>query len=188
MKAGIKKEFKVLISELFYAAQNIPELTHLVIYGSIARGEEERESDVDILLIFDSKEDPEKTDLARIARKEIENAFVKAGCERNAQITMTNLSAIDESFIENVAREGIVVWGRPFLVDSHGILKPMTLFEYRVGGKSKVDKVRFYRALKFLDAGRIKNGLVVSEDDAEKAKDILVRNHIEHEKMKVWLT
>lgn len=185
---GIKKEFKVLISELFYAAQKIPKLAHLIIYGSVARGEEERGSDVDILLIFDSEEDPEKIDLAKVARKEIEYAFVNAGCDRNAQITMTNLSDIDDSFIENVAREGVVVWGRPFLIDSHDILKPMTLFEYRVGGKSKVEKVRFYRGLKFLDAIRVKNGLVVSEAEVDKAKGLLDKNHIEHKKMKVWIT
>lgn len=186
--ARIKNEFKVLISELFFAAQNITDLTHLIVYGSIARGDEERRSDVDILLIFDSEKDPEKTDLSKIAHKEIENAFINASCERNAQIAMTNLSDIDESFIENVAREGVVVWGMPFLKDSSGILKPMNLFEYRVGGKSKVDKVRFYRALKFLDVIKVKNGLFVSEDKSANAKDIFVRNHIEHKKMKVWLT
>jgi len=186
--AGISEEFKGLISELFFAAQNIPNLAQLVIYGSVATGEEERSSDVDILLVFDTKEDPEKTELAKIARREMGKAFTSAKCERSAQITITNLKNIDESFIENIAREGVVVWGKPLFIDAANILKPMTLFEYKVGGKSRVDKVRFYRALKSLEAIKVKNGILVSEENARDAENIFKTNKIDHKKSKIWLT
>lgn len=184
----ISEEFRDLIPELFYAAQRVPKLTQLVVYGSVARGEEERRSDVDLLLVFDTEEDPEKTELAKTARREIERAFVEARCERGAQISMTNLRTIDESFIENIAREGVVIWGKPFFLDTEGILKPMILFEYRVGGKSKVEKVRFYRALKFLDAIKVKNGILVHEERARDTENIFKINKIAHKKSKAWLT
>jgi predicted nucleotidyltransferase len=183
----ISEEFKDLIAELFYAAQRVPRLTQLVVYGSIARGEEERRSDVDLLLVFDTEEDPEKTELARRARREIERAFVEAKCERGVQIAVTNLRAIDESFIENIGREGVVIWGKPFFLDPEGVLKPMTLFEYRVGGTSKVEKVRFYRAIKSLEAIKVKNGILVPEERAKDAENIFKINEIEHKKSKVWL-
>ncbi len=184
----ISEEFKMLIPELFYAAQKVPKLAQLIIYGSVARTEAERRSDVDILLVFDSEIDPEKTELAKIARREIEKAFVNAKCDRSAQVAVTNLKDIDESFIENVAREGVVIWGKPFFIDSMDILKPMVLFEYRVGGKSGVEKVKFYRALKSLEAIKVKNGIVVSEENARSAKSIFKINKIEHKTTKIWLT
>jgi predicted nucleotidyltransferase len=185
---GISEEFKGMIPELFYAAQRIPKLAQLIIYGSVARGEEERGSDVDLLLVFETEEDPEKTDIAKLARQEIEKAFVRAESERRVQVAMTNLRAIDESFLENIAREGVVIWGKPFFLGAEGVLRPMILFEYRVGGKSKVEKVRFYRALKSLEAIKVKNGILVSQERAKDAENIFKINKIEHKRSKVWLS
>lgn len=186
--AKISKEFKILISELFYSAQEIPSLVQLIIYGSVARGDEERSSDVDILLIFSTKEDPEKMEIAKTARKKISKAFTKAKCERGAQITMTNLEDVDESFMQNISREGIVVWGRPFFIDVGAVLKPMVLFEYRVGGKSDVEKVRFYRGLKSQRHIKVKNGIIVLEEEVKDAENLFKINHVEYKKSKIWLS
>jgi len=186
--AGVSEEFEGLIRELFYSAQKIPKLLQIVLYGSVARGEEDRRSDIDLLLVFESEGDPEKSPLARVARREIGGAFVKAKCDRNAQIAMTNLKDIDESFLENVSREGIVVWGKPLLMDAKKLLRPMVLFEYRVGGSSKVDKVRFYRALKSIDATKVKNGILVPEENAKDIENIFKINNIDHKKKRLWLS
>lgn len=185
--AKVSEEFKTLVSELFYSAQEIPSLVQLIIYGSVARGEEERSSDVDILLIFSTKEDPEKMEIAKTARKEIANAFAIAKCDRGAQITMTNLEEVDEVFMQNISSDGIVVWGRPFFIDVGTILNPMVLFEYRVGGESDVEKVRFYRGLKSQKYIKVKNGIIVSGEGVKDAENIFKINHIEYKKSRIWL-
>jgi predicted nucleotidyltransferase len=186
--AKVSEEFRDLIRELFFAAQRIPKLHQLILHGSVARGEEDKRSDVDLLLIFDTEEDPEKTELADIAHQEIGRAFTDAKCGRRAQLVLTNLRGVDASFIENVAREGITLWGRPLMLDAEGILRPMALFEYRVGGGSRVEKVRFYRALKKVGAKKVKTGLMVEEKMSQDVEGILRSNKIEFKKTRVWLT
>ncbi len=185
--AGLSREIRDLLPELVGAAEVIPGLKQLVLYGSFARGEEDRRSDVDLLLVVDTAEDPEKTEVAEKARRVVAEAFSRAGSERGVQIALTNLQGMDESFIENVAREGVVLWGKPFFLGPEGVLRPMTLFEYRVGGSSSVAKVRFYRALKTFDSYRVKNGLLVPEERAGDAESIFRINDIGYKKSKVWL-
>jgi len=184
---GVSEEFKGLISELFYAAQRIPKLRQLVIYGSVAKGEEERRSDVDILLVFDTKEDPERTELARLATAEVGRAFAAAKCERRPQLMLTNLRDVDRGFIRNISREGIVVWGRPLVLKGGDILKPKVLFEYRVGGKSDPRKVRFYRALELAKAERLRSALIVDPEDADDIEQILKLNQVEYERKELWV-
>jgi hypothetical protein len=184
---GISEEFKGLICELFYAAQRIPKLDHLILHGSVVRGEEDKRSDVDLLLIFDTDEDPEKTELADIAHREIGRAFTDAKCERRAQMVLINLKGVDKSFFENVAREGLIIWGKPLALDASSFLKPMVLFEYKVGGESRVEKVRFYRALKAMGARRVRSGILVEEDRARDTEEIFRSNKIEHRKARIWM-
>lgn len=184
---AINLELKALIIELFYAAQAIPELNQLIIYGSIARGEEDKRSDVDLLLIFDSEEDPEKTELAKIAHQEIGRAFARSKCERNPQLIFTNLKNLDKGLLENISREGIIIYGKPRVIDASQILRPANLYEYRVGGESKVEKVQFYRALKTIEGKKLKSSIIVTEEKSKEAEDIFKRNKIKYEKKKLWI-
>ena len=183
----VSEEFKGLVSELFFAAQRIPKLRQLVLYGSIAKGEEDRRSDVDLLLVFDTKEDPERTKLARLAMAEIGRAFSAAKCERRPQLMLTNLRDVDREFIRNVSKEGIVVWGKPLVLKGEEILKPKVLFEYRVGGKSDPRKVRFYRALKLVKAEKLRSVLIVDPEDADDIEQIFKLNQVEYERKELWV-
>lgn len=185
--AGLSRELRELLPELVAAAEGIPGLKQLILYGSFARGEEDPRSDVDLLLVLDMVEDPEKTEVAELARRRVAEVFSRAGSDRGVQITLSNLQSMDESFIENVAREGVVLWGKPFFLAPEGVLRPMTLFEYRVGGSSSVGKVRFYRALKTFEPFRVKNGLLVPEERVGDAESIFRLNGIEYRKSKIWL-
>lgn len=182
----VREGYKRLVSELFFAAQEIPKLTHLVLYGSVSRGEDDRRSDIDLLLVFDSDKDPEKTDIAAVAHEKIGKAFADAGCEKAAQLTFTNLKNIDSSFLERIAREGIIIWGKP-LVLSDKILKPKVLFEYKVGGGSRPEKVKFYRAVRNINAKKIKSGILVDEGNVEDAEKIFKLNRIEYRKSRIWI-
>jgi len=146
--AGVSEEFKRLVAELFYTAQRIPKLRLMALYGSVARGEEDRRSDVDLLLVFNTRQDPERTKLARLATAEVGKAFGAAGCGRRPQLMLSNLKDMDKTLIENIAREAIVIWGKPLVLSGKQILKPKIFFEYFVGGRSSTKKVKFYRALK----------------------------------------
>lgn len=183
----VSEEFKELIPALFFAAQRIPKLRQLVLYGSVAKGEEDRRSDVDLLLVFDTKKDPERTELAHVATAEIGRAFAAAKCERRPQLMLTNLKDIDKEFIRNISREGIVVCGRPLVLKGEEILKPKVVFEYKVGGKSDPRKVRFYRALKLVRAEKLRSALIADPEDSDDIEQILKLNQIEYERKELWV-
>jgi predicted nucleotidyltransferase len=182
----VHPELKKLISELFYAAQEIPKLQQLILFGSIAREEEDGRSDVDLLLVFNIKGDPERK-IRDITHRRITEAFKKSECQRNAQITFANTDLdLDPDFLEKMVRGGIIIWGRPMVFAGGDILTPMILFEYTVGMKSGTDKVMFYRALKRIQFIKIKNGIVVDEKGAEDVDRILQANRISYHRKQIW--
>lgn len=182
----VHPELKKLISELFYAAQEIPKLQQLILFGSIAREEEDGRSDVDLLLVFNIKGDPER-EIRDITHRRITEAFKKSECQRNAQITFANTDLdLDPDFLEKMVRDGIIIWGRPMVFAGGDILTPMILFEYTVGMKSGTDKVMFYRALKRIQFIKIKNGIVVDEKGAEDVDRILQANRISYHRKQIW--
>ena len=182
----VHPELKKLISELFYAAQEIPKLQQLILFGSIAREEGDGRSDVDLLLVFNIKDDLER-EIRDITHRKITEAFKKSECQRNARITFTNTDLdLDQDFLEKIIRDGIIIWGRPMVFAGADILTPMILFEYTVGMKSGTDKVMFYRALKRIQFIKIKNGIVVDEKGAEDVDRILQANRISYRRKQIW--
>jgi predicted nucleotidyltransferase len=97
-----------LPDELLKRLARIPSLSAIVLFGSYARGEADRRSDIDILLVFDTRED------IKHSRDELLDAL-KEYHELPLALTKKSMKdiAVDPRFFFNVFKEGYVLYKRP---------------------------------------------------------------------------
>jgi predicted nucleotidyltransferase len=108
----------------------------LVLFGSVARGEASKESDVDIAVIY-SEKDPETLKMLDSLAEGI-------------QLTHLSLEELKEepTMSGALSGEGILLYGRPVTIEAEEIeLKPMMLIAYDTTELSRNDKSRLQRAL-----------------------------------------
>jgi predicted nucleotidyltransferase len=103
-------------------ARRHPDLLAVVLFGSVARHDERplddpHPSDVDLLLLFDLE--PELDRLPFERRQEVFHSLglalrqhMDAPREVNAMPVVRDLADWDELFVENVARDGLLLWAR----------------------------------------------------------------------------
>ena len=101
-------------------ASHYPGLLAVVLFGSVARREERplsdpQPSDVDLLAIFDSDEDPvylprglDITHTIGLAR----NRHLDAPREVQVMLASHMMREWDTTFLANVARDGLLLWAR----------------------------------------------------------------------------
>jgi len=99
-----------------------PNLRAAILYGSVARHEERplddgEPSDVDLLLLFDATPGTDSLSVGqRLAISEslgrALDRYPDAPREVQAQFAVGDLADWDVTFVENVARDGIVLWAR----------------------------------------------------------------------------
>lgn len=109
----------LLRASIVAAASAFPELVAAVLYGSVARHEERplgdmHPSDIDVLLIFDRETVLDYHERMRMygALGEALGQHMDAPREVQMMFATRTLAEWDETFVENVAREGILLWAR----------------------------------------------------------------------------
>lgn len=124
------------------ARKAIPDLDGIVLFGSMARGDQGKGSDIDILVIVDSKEPQDyNRPLSRITTA----LDAELRPRRELKPVVTNLLDKDEDFLRNVFRDGIVLFGKMVLTPDRIRLKPFVLITYNVSGLSQSLKVKVSR-------------------------------------------
>lgn len=118
------------------------------MFGSVAKGEADLRSDVDFLVLFDTTGDPnqlsERNEVSKIAL-DLEKKF-----NRDIQLVFSNinLDELDGQFVEEVLREGIILFGRaPIAIDKKLGFVPYVLVHFKLTGLSRSDKMKVKRAL-----------------------------------------
>ena len=114
--------------------QRHPEVRALILFGSVARHDERpladpHPSDVDLLFVVDASViNPDATQLTHAEQLALYATIGEADHRRrspreiDAILLDTHLTGWDSQFIENVARDGILLWSRGVLPDA---LKPI---------------------------------------------------------------
>ena len=202
-----QRSVQPLLSNLIAKLSKIPKLTTAVLYGSAAREELTERSDIDLLLVFDVPHNPETGGELEAAHRTLAELKI----ERRLGLVATNLrGALDPDFLDNVCREGVVIYGKPLVLTSEKLqLKPYVIFVYSVTGLSQVKKTQLQRALKGyrvvkrvekkkyvsekeglleqLGAKKIGKGAVIVPQENSQAFESLFKQHgIKYQKMKVW--
>ena len=138
----IPNEIKLVIIDFIDNADRIPDLECAILFGSAIKNELHKKSDIDILLIFDSKGNPEVDDHSLIVHKIAAEIEQKRKSDYSFSFVIMNKSdkKIDSDFLWNVAKEGIIIWGLPeskvFTTQSKD-MKPRALFNYKRSNTTK---------------------------------------------------
>jgi len=134
-----------LPDELVRRLARVRSLRAVVLFGSYARGEADRRSDIDLLLVFDSRADIERS------REELLSVLKEY---RELSLTLTKRSAEDlardPSFIFNVLKEGYVLYKRPdgqLLPAAISREKQVVIYNYNLSGLRHKQKLMFNSAL-----------------------------------------
>ena len=89
--------------------EEIPSIEAAVLFGSMARGDYDGRSDIDIMLIIDEEQPSEHSPV-------ISRIITELHPHREIRTVLTNLRDYDEDYYQNVFREGKVLFGKILLM------------------------------------------------------------------------
>ena len=94
------------IAEEFSKSLDYPEIKEIILFGSVARGEDTEDSDIDLLIISDKKRETKDK-----LMKKVSNALFEFGIYISAKvISKEEYKNLENTyFISNIKREGVVL-------------------------------------------------------------------------------
>lgn len=142
------KEFE---GPVFEFAKRISRLSHIysvLLFGSVASGEADKRSDIDFLVVFDTRGNvskvKERSQVSEIALN-IEQKY-----DKGIQLVFSNrdFKGLDRQFVEEVLRGGITLFGRTPIVQAASLrLQPYNLVHYSLSNLNRSDKMKVKRSL-----------------------------------------
>jgi len=120
-----------------HRARDFPDVLQVVLFGSVARGEDTPTSDVDVAVVYAKRNPGTEAELESIKDEKV-------------QLTHLTLSRLTEepTLAGALASEGLLLHGRPVNVTSDDVaLAPKVLIAYDMSGLAQSDKMRIRRAL-----------------------------------------
>jgi len=142
------KEFE---EPVFEFAKRISRLSHIysvLLFGSVASGEADKRSDIDFLVVFDTRGNvskvKERSQVSEIALN-IEQKY-----DKGIQLVFSNrdFKGLDRQFVEEVLRGGITLFGRTPIVQAASLrLQPYNLVHYSLSNLNRSDKMKVKRSL-----------------------------------------
>lgn len=190
----------ILPNKLLNRFAKIKSLQAVILFGSYARGDADSRSDIDLLLIFDTKADVKK------ANREVLDILDKF---HSLPLVLSRRGkeeiADDMSFFYNVFREGYVLYKRPgaeLLPAAIARDKQSIIYCYELASMSHEQKLKFnsvlssrvikkkYRYLGLLDRVRgekLGGGVILVPANAEREVDALFEEYdIVPRKRYIW--
>ncbi|MEA2053554.1 MAG: nucleotidyltransferase domain-containing protein [Candidatus Thermoplasmatota archaeon] len=142
---------KKLIGRFVEKTKDITNLRCIVLFGSMARGEADKRSDIDVLLVIE-EENP------KLCIPEIMNIVTSLKPHREIKPVVTNLADYDEEFLWTVLREGKVLWGSMVVTPDKFLLSPYRLISYNLSKLKPSKKVKISRLIHGYQSKKIING------------------------------
>ncbi len=127
-----------LIKNAVEQLRDLPHLKAIILYGSYARGDFDRRSDIDLLIIVDAQQ-PKKF------LKEVIKRVSSIDPEGKISPRLTNFKDYDPAFFQNVLREGRVLFGSLVVGAKNLALQPYRLINYDLTTLPASVKVRISR-------------------------------------------
>lgn len=146
------KQMKAALVDFLLRAYEIPHLERVVLFGSVLEGDINKKSDIDLLLIFDTANNPETGVELKTATKIGIDVLRNYSIENNFSFVVVNArkpSKTDKDFLVDVANKGVVVWqkkGFDFL-KKHQEMEAQVLFTYSTQNLSSANKRRLLRKI-----------------------------------------
>ena len=161
--------------EVFKELAEIKTLQAVILYGSFARGEISPKSDIDLLLIFDTRDE------ARNREARVVEILTRARVKRIIVPTCVGIDELRENpdLTFNILRDGKVlykrigveVWPQAKMLGG----KPMILYEFDLTGLSHQKKVKLNRTLYGTQVGKYSyKGLVEQRGGHRLGKGVIM--------------
>lgn len=190
----------ILPNKLLSRLAKLKSLQAVILFGSYARGDADSRSDIDLLLIFDTKGDVKKADKEVLDILDEFHSMPLVLSRRSGEEI-----ADDMSFFYNVFREGYVLYKRPgaeLLPAAIARDKQSIIYCYELASMSHEQKLKFnsvlssrvikkkYRYLGLLDRVRgekLGGGVILVPANAEREVDALFEKYgIVPRKRYIW--
>lgn len=184
------REIELLVEEL----SGISSVRLIVLYGSWAKGEATRKSDIDLFIIA-----------GKIDRERIEDIVSKGDFRVQPVIrSLSELRTMDSGLLANILKDGKILYVKNFELDVSKILKqkPAVIYTFKLNNLNQQTKRKFNSALygtkikKYTYpgllgyAGGIQLGrgcILVPENRRRKIESLLDSYKIRYEKINVWV-
>jgi len=196
----IADELKLPIFEFICNAHTIPNLIAVILFGSVVTGDLSKKSDIDVLLIFETDHNPEVGKEARTAHElatVISNKFDLHYPFSFVFLNKKNMSEIEPDFLWEIAKNGIVLWGKPqdvIMEMEHPSLEPLLLIHYSLKSLDEKQKRKILRWIytakkKIIDKKKEKMGpgvLLIEAKKFEELKHIFDKFSVQYSFRKIW--
>ncbi len=136
----LSEEDRDLVNRFLGRLQSIPDIQAVVLFGSFARADADRRSDIDLLLVADI---PNPGTL----RRTVARIISELRPHREISPTLTNLRDLDSRFLRTVFAEGIVLQGKLVLTPDQLAVLPRVLVAYDLRGATPSRKVQISRLI-----------------------------------------
>lgn len=133
-------------------AEDIPNLKAVVLFGSAVKGDFDKKSDIDLLLLFDTDHNPEAGAEAEVAHKVASEVLSKYDLPHSFAFVMENVNdpRLDLQFLRSVISDGIMIWAHPelkMLKEPRPNMEPRSIFSYSLSALTPKDKMAVHRSL-----------------------------------------
>lgn len=139
-ESQIPEQDRSLIDRFVARLRQLPEVHAVVLFGSFVRGDVDRRSDIDLLVVVD------RADRGAL-RPVIARLISDMKPHREINPTLTNLSDLEPTFLRNVFREGVVLHGKIILSPEHLAVQPRVMLAYDLSALKPSEKVGLSRMI-----------------------------------------
>lgn len=142
----MQEKFKDAIFEFIKQVSNLEKINSIILFGSVAKEEATKESDIDFLIIVSGlKTDKDLENKILKISHDVENKFNK---KIQVIVKTQNLEDLDHSMIKEISSEGILLYGNPIKIQSKNIeLESYSIIIYSLSNLKQSEKMKFKRAM-----------------------------------------
>lgn len=144
----MQEEFREQIFK-FVRYASVGEVAYIFLFGSVAKGDADRRSDIDIFIVFDTYDKDFENMEAKTRISELALTLEKE-YDRRIQLIFTNKNyeGLDGHFIEEVFKEGILLFAKSPSIKVNGLnLEHYAMVMFSLEGLNSKDKMKIKRIL-----------------------------------------
>ncbi len=129
----------------------------IVLFGSVARGEAGKESDIDLFFVLSQKN--------KKAERLISETILRLEKQYHVKIQYiiadSKFEKINRQFLDTILREGVIIYGKlPDISIQKLDLEPYSLIKYSLSHLSQAEKMKIQRALSGKETQKIYKGKI----------------------------
>lgn len=135
---------------VFEFVENVAQfdIFYVVLFGSVAKEKEKKDSDIDLFVVMNTKgdvDDLEDTEKIKKAAFQLERKY-----DRDIQLLITNRNydRVEDYTVQKIFGEGIILYARSAEITMNGIrVEPFSFVSYDLSGLTHSKKMRFRNEL-----------------------------------------